>query len=61
MTMSKQKRDVMFEEFDKLEKEWMRAEQDACRRGNHDEAARCHAYRKDCLRVMQRIAEMGDD
>jgi hypothetical protein len=54
--MDMEKRDAIFEEYAKRELEWMRAEQEACRRGDHQEAAACHRYRWDCLRVMQRLA-----
>ncbi len=58
--MTKEKREVLFEEFSKLEAEWARAEQDACRRGDHQEAAACHRYRWDAIRAMQRLTEMED-
>lgn len=48
-----------FEEASQQETVWMKAEQQACRRGDHQEAAACHAWRWHWLGVMQRIAEMG--
>jgi hypothetical protein len=57
MKMTQEKREALFEEYSKRELGWMRAEQEACRQGNHQEAAACHRYRWDCLRVMQRLCE----
>ena len=55
--MTKQKRDELFEEYSRKELEWMRHEQEACRKGDHQEAASCHAYRWECLRAAQRLLE----
>jgi hypothetical protein len=56
--MLKEKREVLFKEYYRREAEWMRAEQEACQQGDHQEAAACHRYRWECMRVMQQLTEM---
>ena len=51
------RQEKLFDELMARESEWMRHEQEACRKGDHQEAASCHAYRWECLRAAQRLLE----